>query len=223
MNARRGLLAVIAAGFLGSRPVMAQRRPGMPRIGVLLAGTPEGFSARTDAFVDELRKLGYVEGKSVAIEWRWAQNEPERIPRLAAELVGLNVDVIVTGGTSSARALKNATRTIPVVMALVGDPLGTGLVDSLARPGGNLTGFSDFAPALTAKRLEILREVAPRASRVVVMLNPTNPNTRVELAAARAAADALSIQLLPLEVSDPSTLEAAFATMAQQGARALRY
>jgi putative tryptophan/tyrosine transport system substrate-binding protein len=220
VNARRRLLVALAAGLLGPRAVSAQQQAKISRIGFLLAGTPAGFKIRTEAFLQELRNLGYVEGNNVSIEWRWAENKPEQIPRLAAELAGLGVDVIVTGGTSAARALKNATRTIPIVMALVGDPVGTGLVDSLARPGGNLTGFSDFAPALTAKRLQILKELAPRASGAVVMLNPTNPNTRVELEAARAAAGALGIQLLPLEVSDPGTLEAAFSTMAQHRARA---
>jgi putative ABC transport system substrate-binding protein len=220
VKTRRKFLVALAAGLLGPRALLAQQQARIHRVGVLLAGTPAGFAIRTEAFVQELRNLGYMEGKNVTIEWRWAENKPEQIPRLAAELVGLGVDVIVTGGTAPARALKNATRTIPIVMALVGDPVGTGLVDSLARPGGNLTGFSDFAPALTAKRLEILKELAPRASRVVAMINPTNPNTRVELEAAKAAANALGIHLLLLEVSDPSTLEAAFATMARHRARA---
>jgi putative ABC transport system substrate-binding protein len=182
--------------------------------------SPAGFAIRTEAFLQELRHLGYVEGRNVVIEWRWAENQPEQIPRLAAELAGLGVDVIVTGGTAPARALKNATRTIPIVMALVEDPVGTGLVDSLARPGANLTGFSDFAPALTAKRLEILKEIAPQASRVVVMLNQTNPNIKLELEAARAAARALGIELIPLEISEPSTLEAAFAKVVQHRAGA---
>jgi putative ABC transport system substrate-binding protein len=177
-------------------------------------------SRSAGAFSQELCQLGYIEGKNVIIEWRWAENQPEPIPRLAAELAGLGVDVIVTGGTAPPRALKNATRTIPIIMALVGDPVGTGLVDSLARPGANLTGFSDFAPALTAKRLEILKELAPQASRVVVMLNQTNPNTKVELDAARTAAKALGIELIPLEISETATLEAAFAKVVQHRAGA---
>jgi len=217
---RRNLLATFAAGSLAPRALLAQQQVKTPRIGVLLAGTPAGFAIRTEAFLQELRHLGYVEGKNVIIEWRWAENQPEQIPRLAAELAGLGVDVIVTGGTAPARALKNATRTIPIVMALVGDPVGTGLVDSLARPGANLTGFSDFAPALTAKRLEILKELAPQASRVAVMLNQTNPNTKVEFEAARTAAKALGIELIPLEISEPATLEAAFAKVVQHRAGA---
>ncbi|HEV7820871.1 MAG TPA: ABC transporter substrate-binding protein, partial [Burkholderiales bacterium] len=220
MITRRDVLVAIAAGPLAPRASFAQPQPKTAHIGVLLAGTPAGFAPRTEAFLQELRRLGYVEGKNLVIEWRWAENQPERIPRLAAELVGLNVDVIVTGGTSPARALKNATRTIPIVMALVGDPVATGLVESLARPGANLTGFSDFAPAMTAKRLEILKEIAPQASRVAVLLNQTNPNGQVELNAARTAASALGIQLLALEISEPATLEAAFEKAAQQRAGA---
>jgi putative ABC transport system substrate-binding protein len=214
---RRAFLLFAAAAAPGFSIAQQGRRW---RIGFLLAGTPAGFRIRTEAFLQELRNLGYVEGKNVSIEWRWAENKPERIAGLATEIAGLGVDVIVTGGTSAAKALKSATRTIPIVVALFGDPVGTGLVESLARPGGNLTGFSDFAPALSAKRLEILKELAPRASRVVVMLNPTNPNTGVELEAARAAAGSLGMELLPLEVSDPGTLEAAFSTMALRRAQA---
>jgi putative ABC transport system substrate-binding protein len=217
---RRNLLAALTAGSLAPRALLAQQPTKTPRIGVLLAGTPAGFALRTEAFLQELRQLGYVEGKNVIIEWRWAENQPVQIPRLAAELAGLGVDVIVTGGTAPAKALKNGTRTIPIVMALVGDPVGTGLVESLARPGANLTGFSDFAPALTAKRLEILKELAPQTSRVVVMLNQTNPNTKVELEAARTAAKALGIELIPLEICEPATLEAAFAKVVQHRAGA---
>jgi putative tryptophan/tyrosine transport system substrate-binding protein len=112
------------------------------RIGVLLPGTPTSFAPRTQAFVEGLRDLGYVEGKTVAIEWKWGQDRVDRLPDLAAELVGSQVDVIVTGGTPATRAIKNATRTIPIVMAMVGDPVGAGLVESLGRPGGNATGLS---------------------------------------------------------------------------------
>jgi putative ABC transport system substrate-binding protein len=217
---RRNFFAVLAAASVAPRAVWAQPQGKTARIGILLAGTPAGFAVRTEAFLQELHNLGYVEGKNVVIEWRWAENQPEQIPRLAAELAASGVDVIVTGGTASAKALKNATRTIPIVMALVGDPVGTGLVDSLARPGANLTGFSDFAPALTAKRLEILKELAPQVSRMIVMMNPTNPNTRGELEAARTAAKALQLELQPLEVSEPGTLEAAFAKAVQPRAGA---
>jgi putative tryptophan/tyrosine transport system substrate-binding protein len=212
MNRRDTVLALLA---LGVAPVaaLAQQQGKIPRIGVLIPGSRTGFSLRTEALLQGLRDLGYVEGKTIAIEWRWADGRVEELPRLAAELVGAGVDVIVTGGTPAAKALKNATRTIPIVVALFGDPVGAGLVESLARPGGNVTGFSDFAPILTGKRLEILGQVAPGTSRVAALLNSQNPNTRLELDSARAAASKLTVQLLAFEASDPNTLETAFAAM----------
>ena len=208
------VLATCAARIVGPAAIKNSPYRRSPR------GNSRGIRDPQRLFSQELCHLGYVEGKNVIIEWRWAENQPEPIPRLAAELAGLGVDVIVTGGTAPARALKNATRTIPIVMALVGDPVRTGLVDSLARPGANLAGFSDFMPALTAKRLEILKELVPQATRVVMMLNQTNPNTKVELDAARTAATALGIELISLEISEPATLEAAFAKVVQHRAGA---
>ena len=137
----------------------AQQSRKVPRIGVLLPGTPASFSLRTKAFLEGLQDLGYVEGQTIAIEWKWGQDRVEGLPELAAELVGRNVDVIVTGGTPAAKALKSATGTIPIVMAIIGDPVAAGLVDSLARPGGNATGFSIVAPDLSGKRLELLKEI----------------------------------------------------------------
>ena len=141
--------------------VRAQQLSRVPRIGVLLLGTPTSFAPRTQAFVEGLRDLGYVEGRTVAIEWKWGQNRDDLLPDLAAELVRSQVDVIVTGGTPPAKALKNATRTIPIVMAIVGDPVAAGLVDSLARPGGNATGFSIVATDLSGRRLQLLKEMVP--------------------------------------------------------------
>jgi putative ABC transport system substrate-binding protein len=124
----------------------------VPRIGVLLPGTPTSFAPRTKAFVEGLRDLGYVEGRTIAFEWKWGQDRVDRLPDLAAELVGSQVDVIVTGGTPATKAVKNATRTIPIVMAMVGDPVGTGLVETLGRPGGNATGLSIVATDLRTLR-----------------------------------------------------------------------
>ena len=155
-----------AAWPLGAR---AQQSHRVPRIGVLLLGTPTSFAARTQAFVEGLRDLGYVEGRTIAIEWKWGQDRVDRLPDLAAELVRSQVDVIVTGGTPPAKALKNATRTIPIVMAIVGDPVAAGLVDSLARPGGNATGFSIVATELSGRRLQLLKEIVPGLSYVAVM------------------------------------------------------
>ena len=219
MNRRDTVLALLA---LGAAPVtaLAQQQGKIPRIGVLIPGSRTGFSPRIEALLQGLRDLGYVEGKTIAIEWRWADSRVEELPRLAAELVGAGVDVIVTGGTPATKALKNATRTIPIVVALFADPVGAGLVESLARPGGNVTGFSDFTPTLTGKRLEILSQVAPGTSRVAALLNSKNPNSRLELDATRVAANTLGVQLLTFEASDPNTLETAFAAMKKNRIRA---
>ena len=213
---------VLALLALGVAPVtaLAQQQKKVPRIGVLLGGSRAGFAQRVEAFLQGLRDLGYVEGKTIAIEWRWADGKVEELPRLAAELVAAGVDVIVTGGTPATRALKNATRTIPIVVALFGDPVGAGLVESLGRPGGNVTGLTDFTPTLTGKRLEILSQVAPGTSRVAMLLNPENSNSRLELEATRAAASALGVQLLAFEASDPNTLRTAFAAMTKDRIRA---
>jgi putative ABC transport system substrate-binding protein len=219
MNRRETLLALLV---LGAAPVtpLAQQQGKIARIGVLIPGSRAGFALRVEALLQGLRDLGYVEGKTIAIEWRWADGKVEELPRLAAELVGAGVDVIVTGGTPATQALKNATRTIPIVVALFGDPVGAGLVESLARPGGNVTGLTDFTPTLTGKRLEILGQIAPGTSRVAALLNPKNPNSRLELEATRAAASTLGVQLLAFEASDPNTLQTAFAAMTKDRIRA---
>ena len=217
-------IAIAAAAILilaSVRLAEAQQPKKVPRIGVLFPGTPASFSTRTEAFLQGLRELGYVEGKTITIEWRWAQDRVEQLPELAAELVRLNVDVIVTNGTPASQVAKNATRTIPIVMAVVGDPVGTGLVESLARPGGNATGLSNLTPELSGKRLELLKEVVPRASRVAVMLNPTNPNHQLDLKETQVAARTLGVELQPIEVSNPNTFQGAFATMTRDRVRAL--
>jgi len=219
MNRRETVLALLALGAAPFR-VLAQQQGKIPRIGVLIPGSRAGFSLRIEALLQGLRDLGYVEGKTIAIEWRWADGRVEELPRLAAELAGAGVDVIVTGSTPATRALKNATRTIPIVVALFADPVGAGLVESLARPGGNVTGFSDFTPILTGKRLEILGQVAPGTSRVAALLNSKNPNSWPELDATRVAANTLGVQLLTFEAWDPNTLETAFAAMKKNRIRA---
>jgi putative tryptophan/tyrosine transport system substrate-binding protein len=143
---------IVGASAAAAWPIAArgQQSQRIRRIGVLLAGTPTSFAPRADAFVRGLRELGYVEGKTVAFEWKWGEDRTERLPQLAEELVKLDVDVIVTGGAPAAKALKKATRTVPIVMAIIGDPVAVGLVQSLARPGGNATGFSIVAPVENA-------------------------------------------------------------------------
>jgi putative ABC transport system substrate-binding protein len=199
----------------------AQQSRKVPRIGVLLPGTAASFALRTKAFLEGLRDLGYVEGQTIAIEWKWGQDRAEGLPELAAELVGRNVDVIVTGGTPAAKALKSATGTIPIVMAIIGDPVAAGLVESLARPGGNATGFSIVAPDLSGKRLELLKEIVSEVSPVAVMLNTRNPQSQFELKEMLAAARAMGLQLHPIQISPEDKFEDAFAAMSGASARAL--
>jgi putative ABC transport system substrate-binding protein len=217
---RRDFIALIAGGTT-AWPLHIHAQQKMSRIGMLLPGTPPSFSLRANAFLDGLKEHGHVEGKTIAIEWKWGQDRVETLSGLAAELVQSNVDVIVTGGTFAAKALKAATRTIPIVMAIVGDPIAAGLVDNLARPGGNLTGFSIVAPELSGKRLELLKEIVPNVSSVAVLLNSKNPQSQIELREMRTAAQAMGLQLYPSEVSTEDGLEDAFAAMGKIAVQAL--
>jgi putative tryptophan/tyrosine transport system substrate-binding protein len=201
--------------------IHAQQPQKISRIGVLLPGTPASFSLRTKAFLDGLRELGYVEGATIAFEWKWGQDRVETLSGLAADLVRSNVDVIVTGGTSAAKALKAATATIPIVVAIISDPVASGLVDGLARPGGNLTGFSIVAPELGGKRLELLKELVPHVSSVAVLLNIRNPQSQIELKEMRSAAQEMRLQLYPIEISTEDGLEDAFAAMNKAAVQAL--
>jgi putative tryptophan/tyrosine transport system substrate-binding protein len=201
--------------------IYAQQSQKIFRVGVLLPGTPASFSLRTRAFLDGLRELGYIEGATIAFEWKWGQDRVETLSGLAADLARSNVDVIITGGTSAAKALKAATPTIPIVVAIVSDPVAAGLVDNLARPGGNLTGFSIVAPELGGKRLELLKEVVPDVSSVAVLLNTRNPQSQIELKEMRTAAQAMRLQLYPIEISTEDGLEDAFAAMNKAAVQAL--
>ncbi len=162
-----------------------------------------------------------MEGQNIAIESRWAEGKYERLPGLAAELVRLRVDVIVTAAVPAIRAAKEATRTIPVVMAAVVDPVATGLVASLARPGGNITGLSVMSPELVGKQLEMLRELAPKVSRVAVLWDPANPGNPPQLRAAELAARGLGMRLQFLEARSPREIDEAFAAMTRERAGAL--
>ena len=153
----------------------AQQPTRVPRIGFLVGGSPSGNAGRIEAFRQGLRELGYIEGKNVVIEVRYADGKEDRLPVLAAELVGLNVDVIVTSGPQATRPAKEATATIPIVMAFDSDPVGNGFVASLARPGGNITGLSALSPELSGKQLELLKEIIPKLSRVAVLGNSNEP------------------------------------------------
>jgi len=201
--------------------VRAQQLRKIPRIGVLLPGAPAAWSRRTKAFLDGLSELGYVEGKTIAIEWKWGDDQFDTLSGLAADLVRSNVDVIVTGGTSATKALKTATQTIPIVMAIVGDPVAAGLVDTLARPGGNATGYSIVAPELGTKRLELLKEIVPNLSSIAVLSNAKNPQSKIEMKEMQTAAQAMALQLHSAEISTEVGLEDAFVAMNKASAQAL--
>jgi len=188
----------------------AQQAKKVPRIGFLSSLSPSSISARTEAFRQGLRELGYVEGKNIVFEWRYAEGKTERLPDLAADLVRLKVDVIVTGGPSVNRFAKEATATIPIVLAFDNDPVGNGFAASLARPGGNITGLSTHYPEISGKQLELLREIVPNLSRVAVLGNATQPGSPQALREINVAADAFGVQLQYLEVRGPKDIETAF-------------
>jgi len=216
---RRTAIRRLATFFLTSASLAEAQQTGkVPRIAFLLGSSP-GPDPRVDAFRQGLRDLGYIEGKNIVIEWRFAEGKQDRLPEIAAELVHLNVEIIVTDGTAVTRAVKNATKTIPIVMAADGDPIGNGFVASLAHPGGNITGLSNFVSDLSGKRLEILKEAFPGISRIGVIWNPENPSTSFK--ESQVAAKALAIQLQSLEVRGPDDFEGAFQAASKRQARAL--
>jgi ABC-type uncharacterized transport system substrate-binding protein len=190
--------------------VAAQQPTKVLRIGYLSSPSLSVSPARVEAFRQGLRELGYVEGKNVVIEYRSAAGKLDRLPALAAALVGLKVDLIVTSGPTATRAAKEATSTIPIVMTQVGDPVGSGFVASLARPGGNLTGMSTLASELNGKRLKLLKETIPKLSRVAVFGTSINPGTAQSLKEVELAAGALGVKLQVLDVLDPKDIETAF-------------
>ena len=188
----------------------AQQPAKVPRIGFLSSLSPAAVSARMDAFRQGLRELGYVEGKNIVIESRWAEGKTERLPELAAELVRLKVDVIVTGGPSVNRFAKEATVTIPIVLAFDNDPVGNGFAASLARPGGNVTGLSALSPEISGKQLELLKEIVPTLSRVAVLGNSAEPANALVLREVELAAGAFGVKLQHLDVLGPKDIETAF-------------
>jgi putative tryptophan/tyrosine transport system substrate-binding protein len=198
------------------------QQPGKAhRIGVLL-GTPRAFNAtRIETFRQSLRELGWVEGKNVVIEHQYADGQLDLLPALAAELVQLKVDVIVTFATSGVLAAKNASGTIPIVFTALGDPVGSGLVASLARPGGNVTGLSILATELSGKRLELLKETFPKVSRVVMLWNPTSSGESLQFKEAQTVAKALGVQLQSMQVQVADDFETGFQLARKKGAQAL--
>jgi len=191
--------------------VEAQQTTKVPRIGYLTGATPVGQAARVEAFRQGLRELGYIEGKNIVVEYRYAEEKLDRLPALATELVRLKVDVIVTGGSGNTRAAKEATNTIPIVMAQDSDPVGNGFVASLARPGGNITGLATLAPEIGGKQLELLKEIVPKLSRVAVLgAASTTPGTIQQRREIELAAGAFKVQLQYLDVLGLKDIETAF-------------
>ena len=188
----------------------AQQPMKVSLIGRLSASSPSSISARTEAFRQGLRELGYIEGKNIVIEYRYAEGKPDRLPALAAELVRLKVDVIVTTSPNATRSAKEATVTIPIVMAQDNDPVGSGHVASLARPGGNITGLSNLAPELSGRRLELLKEIVPRLSRVAVFADSTVTGYGQMLREVELAAGALGVKLQYADILGPKDFQTAF-------------
>lgn len=208
-----------------SAPLAAEAQPttGTPRIGVLLPGTPATAtrSPRMQAFYQSLREFGWVEGQNVVFERRYAEGQYDRLSALATELARLNVDLIVTASSPPAKAAKSATTSIPIVILDPGDPVATGLVTSLARPGGNVTGVSSISPDLAAKRLAMLKQYAPKTSRVAVLFNAVIPPAEIAMPELKAAAQVLGVQLQSVAVQGPKGFEEAFGTIAQDRADGL--
>jgi putative tryptophan/tyrosine transport system substrate-binding protein len=228
MNNRRKLIVALGAGAL-SAPFgsFAQQQSKVSRIGILSPGAPfdagrnpSALAVLFGALRESLRELGYVEGQNIAVESRWAEGNYERLPGLAAELVGLKVDVIVTYGTPASQAAKRATGSVPIVMAAIIDPVASGIITNLARPGGNLTGQSMMSPDLVGKQLEMLKEVIPKLSRVALLSNPANPGNAPQVQHGQDAARALGVRIQPLKASTPSEIDSAFAAMTNEQAGA---
>lgn len=190
--------------------VDAQPRKRAPRIGFLSGGSADTNAARDRAFRDGLKALGYVEGKNVVVEWRFAENNPDRYPELVADLVRFEVDVIVTAGSASTRMAKKGANSIPIVMAQDPDPVGNGYVASLSRPGGNITGLSNYSASLNSKRLELLKEIIPKLSRLAVLGDSSFPGNVQALSEMELAARALNVRIESLDVQDHKDIESLF-------------
>ena len=209
---KRALPSILVAVVLLAVGVIAeaQQPKKVPRIGYLGGVLPSANAARIEAFQQGLRELGYVEGKNIVIEWRHTEGKLDRLPALAAELVRLKADIIITGGPPATRAAKEATSTIPIVMTFDPDPVGSGFVASLARPGGNITGLATLAPEISGKQLELLKEIVPKLSRVAVLGTSTSPGTVQQRREIELAAQAFKVQLQYLDVLSPKDIETAF-------------
>ena len=217
----RYVLVVLALLFALGLPTRAQTQARVRRIGFLGNSTPALEENLIDPFREGLRALGYIEGNNVVIEYRWAEGKYERFPALIAELIASKVELIVTAGTPASIAVKKAATNVPLVMIAVGDPVGTGLINTLAHPGGNITGLTSIASDLEGKRLELLREVIPQVSHVAVLWNPASPFQVVSEKELQAAARELGIKVLSLGVKAAEDLDTAFATVLKERPGAL--
>jgi putative ABC transport system substrate-binding protein len=220
---RRAFIAAVTGGLLAA-PLAAGAQPAgkVVRIGYLEFGSAAPGTPHLEAFRKGLRQLGWVEGQNTAIEVRYAEGKQDRLPDLAVGLVNLKVDLIFASATPAALAAKQATRTIPIVIGFVADPVGSGLVPRLAHPGGNITGWTHLAGLeLNAKRLDILKEAIPGATRIAALWNPPNPVHGPSLKVIEAAARGLKLQLHPMGAQDPDQLEGAFSVMTQERVQAL--
>jgi putative tryptophan/tyrosine transport system substrate-binding protein len=216
------LISLLATVVLTIVPLaQAQQATRIPMIGRLGASSASAEAARVEAFRQGLRELGYIEGKNIVIEWRHAEGKLDRLPALAAELVHQKVDIIITGGANATEAVRKATSTIPIVMAQSGDPVADGFVASLARPGGNITGLSRVSREISGKRLELLKEIVPKLSRVAVFGTSTNRTNAKTLQELELAAPALGVKLQYRDVRDPKDYESAFRAASKGRAEAI--
>ncbi|MDX1376851.1 MAG: ABC transporter substrate-binding protein [Burkholderiales bacterium] len=221
MNRREGVLALLALGAAPLAAYAQQPRRGLPRIGFLISETLAGQASRVEALRAGLRELGYVEGETIAVDVRTADGEYDRLPALAQALVDRKVDVIVTFGVKAAVAAKRVTKTIPLVIPATADPIASGLVKSLARPDANITGSAIFGLELNAKRLALLKEVAPRIVRAGVLVNPVNASVEPSLKAMQPTGQTLGVELRVVEARTPGGIDSAFAKLAHDRADAL--
>jgi putative tryptophan/tyrosine transport system substrate-binding protein len=226
MNNRRKLLVTLGAGALSFAVLpgsFGQQQGKVWRVGFLAMRSPTASNPvdAYGAFLQGMRQLGYVEGKNLIIEWRLAEGQVERLPTLAAELVQLKVDVIVAAGVQPTSAAQKATTTIPIVMANSIDPVGSGFVASLVRPGGNITGLSNLIGDLSPKHFEMLRSMVPKLSRVAILVNPTNSGHATILKTVQTAAQKSSVKILSVQARNPQEIETAFSTMTQDNAEAV--
>ena len=221
MRRRDFIKFILGSAAAWPLPLRAQQAAKVYRIGYLGVTSHAEYTREIEALLKGLRQLGYEEGKNIAIHYEFAEGDYNRLPVLAAKLVNLNVDVLIAHSTPGARAAKQATSTIPIVVAAMADPVEVGLVTSIARPGGNLTGLTFFFAEICAKRVELIKEAVPAATRLGVLVNPANPSGKAALTAMQRTASSLRVELLPVDVRAVDDIAGAFAMLASRGAQAL--